>query len=536
MTINAEGVFINDAKVTVTNLLADNGVVHVINAVLLPARTTVYDIIASSPDHTILETAIDLAGLKDALNGDGPFTVFAPTDAAIQSLPAGVLDELLKDPQGALKDILLYHVVGAQALSTDLSDGQEIQTLLANKKVRVTINAEGVFINDAKVTVTNLLADNGVVHVINAVLLPARTTVYDIIASSPDHTILETAIDLAGLKDALNGDGPFTVFAPTDAAIQVLPAGVLDTLLADPTGALKDILLYHVVGAQALSTDLNDGQEIQTLLANKKVRVTINAEGVFINDAKVTVADLIADNGVVHVINAVLLPARTTVYDIIASSPDHTILETAIDLAGLKDALNGDGPFTVFAPTDAAIQALPAGVLDELLKDPQGALKDLLLFHVANGKSLSTDLNEGQQITTLAGGALTVKINTDGLFINNAKVTNANLEADNGVVHVIDAVLTMTSSSKNIFNGLVKIYPNPFTDFVQIDLPNSTAQASKIEILDVQGKLIQSINSSSPTERIFVEGAPGTYILRLVTQDAIQEIKLFKNRICWICK
>lgn len=135
----------------------------------------------------------------------------------------------------------------------------------------------------------------------------SQTTVVDIIVGSPDHDTLEAAVIAAGLDDDLSGAGPFTVFAPTDAAFAALPEGTLETLLADPTGALANILLYHVVGAKAMSTDLSNGQEITTLLG-KKVTVTINSEGVFINDAKVTVADIEADNGVVHVIDAVLLP------------------------------------------------------------------------------------------------------------------------------------------------------------------------------------------------------------------------------------
>ncbi len=268
---------------------------------------TVVDIIANSPDHNTLEAAVIAAELADDLSGDGPFTVFAPTDDAFAALPAGLVDQLLADPTGDLAQILLYHVLGAQVLSTDLTDGQAAATLQGDD-VTVTINAEGVFINDAKVTVADILADNGVVHVIDAVLLPPVTTVVDIIVNSPDHNTLEAAVIAAGLADDLSGDGPFTVFAPTDAAFAALPAGLVDQLLADPTGDLAQILLYHVLGAQVLSTDLTDGQAAATL-QGEDVTVTINAEGVFINDAKVIVADILADNGVVHVIDAVLLPA-----------------------------------------------------------------------------------------------------------------------------------------------------------------------------------------------------------------------------------
>ncbi|MFW5892386.1 MAG: fasciclin domain-containing protein, partial [Bacteroidota bacterium] len=132
-------------------------------------------------------------------------------------------------------------------------------------------------------------------------------TVVDIIINSDDHNTLETAVTEAELVETLQGDGPFTVFAPTDDAFDALPDGLLDDLLEDPTGDLADILLYHVVAGQSLSDDLTDGQVIETVLG-EDVTVTINDDGIFINDAEVTIADLEAENGVVHVIDAVLVP------------------------------------------------------------------------------------------------------------------------------------------------------------------------------------------------------------------------------------
>jgi uncharacterized surface protein with fasciclin (FAS1) repeats len=465
VTINGSDVFINDAQVTVADIIAENGVVHVIDAVLLPPApqptNTVVDVIVNSPDHTLLETAVIAAGLAGALSGDGPFTVFAPTDAAFNALPADLLTTLLSDPMGDLTDILLYHVVQALALSTDLSSGQVITTMLG-QDITVTVDMNGVMINNAMVTVADIPADNGVVHVIDAVLIPELapepTTVVDIIVNSPVHETLETAVIAAGLADDLSAAGPFTVFAPTDDAFAMLPTDLLTALLNDPTGDLASVLLYHVVGAQALSTDLMNGDVIETLLG-QDVTVTIDMNGVMINNAMVVVADIMADNGVVHVIDAVLIPELAplpiTVVDIIVNSADHNTLETAVIAAGLAGALSGDGPFTVFAPTDAAFAALPAGALDALLADPTGALADVLLYHVVGGLALSTDLSDGQVITTLLGEDITVTIDMNGVMINNAMVVVADITADNGVVHVIDAVLLPPAQPTNTILDIV---------------------------------------------------------------------------------
>ncbi len=441
-------VYIDNAMVTVADLEAANGVLHVIDAVIIPASTVV-DIIVGSPVHNTLEAAVIAAGLADDLSGEGPFTVFAPTDDAFAALPAGTVEALLEDPTGALAQILLYHVVGARALSTDLSDGQMITTLNGDS-VTVKIMDGMVYIDNAMVTVADIEADNGVVHVIDAVILPA-STVLDIIVGSPVHNTLEAAIFAAELDGALAGVGPFTVFAPTDDAFAALPAGTVEALLEDPTGALAQILLYHVVGARALSTDLSDGQMITTLNGDS-VTVKIMDGMVYIDNAMVIVADLIADNGVVHVIDAVILPTYT-VWDIIMASPVHNTLEAAVKAAELDGALAGVGPFTVFAPTDDAFAALPAGTVEALLEDPTGALAQILLYHVVGARALSTDLSDGQMITTLNGDSVTVKIMDGMVYIDNAMVTVADIEADNGVVHVIDAVILPASTVLDIIVG-----------------------------------------------------------------------------------
>lgn len=445
VNITEEGVFINDAQVTMTDIQADNGVVHVIDAVILPPSGTVVDVVVNSEVHETLEAAVIAAELADDLSGDGPFTVFAPTDDAFAALPEGTLDALLADPTGDLADILSYHVVGANVSSGSLTNGQ-IATTLLGQDVIVSINENGVFINDAQVTVTDIIATNGIVHVIDAVILPPSGTVVDVVVNSEVHETLEAAVIAAELADDLSGDGPFTVFAPTDAAFAALPEGTVDTLLADPTGDLANILLYHVVGASVSSGSLTNGQVAMTL-SGSDVIVTINENGVFINDAQVTVTDILATNGIVHVIDAVLLPPTETVVDVVVNSEVHETLETAVIAAELADDLSGDGPFTVFAPTDAAFAALPEGTLDALLAEPTGELADILLYHVVGASVASGSLTNGQVATTLLGQDVIVTIDENGVFINDAQVTVTDILASNGIVHVIDAVLLPPSGT-----------------------------------------------------------------------------------------
>ena len=285
----------------------------------------------------------------------------------------------------------------------------------------------------------------------------ASNSIYDIVSNSNDHTTLKTAIDACALDVVLSDPGTLTLFAPTDAAFNLLPAGTVTALLND-IPQLTDILKHHVVGSSVMSGMLSNNQVVTTLLGTD-VTVTINANGVFIDNAQVTVADIVADNGVVHVIDAVLLPPTQTnsIYDIVSNSTDHTTLKVAIDACALDVVLSDPGTLTLFAPTDAAFNLLPAGTVTALLNDiPQ--LTDILKHHVVGSSVMSGMLSNNQVVTTLLGTDVTVTINANGVFIDNAQVIVADIVADNGVVHVIDAVLLPTTTSVSELYSLDKEY------------------------------------------------------------------------------
>ncbi len=197
-------------------------------------------------------------------------------------------------------------------------------------------------------------------------------TVVEIIVNSPDHKTLATAVNEAGLVEALSGEGPFTVFAPTDDAFDALPEGTLDALLEAPEEDLTDILLYHVLSGRVNSTDLSDGMTATTLLG-KNILVTINEDGVFINNAKVTVVDIQADNGVVHVIDAVLIPPNIEA-----------------DLIDLKSQVSNE---QLFRPIDRGLTATLDAALRSISRDnDRAAINQLNAFinqvNAQNGKAI----------------------------------------------------------------------------------------------------------------------------------------------------
>ena len=305
----------------------------------------------------------------------------------------------------------------------------------------ITFDVAGTYNYDCSVGQHAL---NGMVGQIIVNAAPSNTVV-DVIINSDDHTTLEAAVIAANLAETLSGDGPFTVFAPTDAAFEMLPSEALDALLADPSGALTQILLSHVASGNVLSSDLTDGMMVTTLADSVFVSVSIDNGVVMINNATVTMADIQTDNGVVHVVDAVITTdeeeVTNTIVDIVVASENHTTLETAVIAAGLAETLSSEGPFTVFAPTDAAFELIPADVMSSLLMDPMGSLTYVLTHHVHSGNVLSTDLTDGMMVPTVAGTDLTVSITDQGVFIDGAAVSQADIVADNGVIHVIDAVM-----------------------------------------------------------------------------------------------
>jgi transforming growth factor-beta-induced protein len=416
-----------------------------------PVDQTIAELAQDTPDLSILVQALQEADLVSTLNGAGPFTVFAPSNAAFEALLADLgvtADELLA--RDDLAEILTYHVVPAAALSTDLSDGQMLPTAEGGM-LEVDINGNTISLigetNTVTVTAANIEASNGVVHIIDGVLLPGddepSQDIVELAQATPALSTLVTALSEAGLVSTLQGDGPFTVFAPVNEAFADLPDGVLEALLDDANEeVLQKVLTYHVVPGRILAEDLVDGQTITTVEGSE---LTIDLDGgATVNGVAITDTDILASNGVVHLIGGVL----TQNLDIpeVATVRGFDTLVAALAAAELVDALEADGPFTVFAPTEQAFADLLAELevtAEELLA--RDDLDDILLYHVVAGEAFAADLTDGQELETLGGGTLTVDISGGTVSLvganNTVTVVVPDVDASNGVIHAIDAVL-----------------------------------------------------------------------------------------------
>lgn len=492
------------------------------------AQTNVFDnIIATSPNHNLLEAALLQEGLAGVLqNPNANLTVFAPDDQAITNLATALnldIAGLLALPN--LSDILTYHVLGTAVNSSAIVNGQIVQPVSTTNNLKLTVTSTGnVFVNHAQVTAADLSADNGVVHVINNVVLPSETVVD--IALDNGFTTLVAALIQAELVPALcNPLADFTVFAPTNDAFDDLAdaAGVpLSAILGIPE--LPEILLYHVLGANVPSSAVTNGTIAQPLSTFNTLKLTQTTSGnIFVNQAEVTSADINSSNGVVHVIDAVLLPIATVVD--LAINNNFTTLTAAVVKAELLPALSDPfSAYTVFAPTNAAFDNLATALgtdLNGILNLPN--LQDILLYHVLDGIVESVSLVAGP-VTTLNGSDIIVSL-TSGVKINDANVILADVQADNGIVHVLDKVILedfLDVDTEN-FNGL-SVSPNPATDFISIENVAGLAY----QLMDLSGKVLLSGTTQMQNNINISDLNTGIYNLRFEKEGAVKAIKVMK--------
>ncbi|WP_299528680.1 fasciclin domain-containing protein [Ulvibacterium sp.] len=479
LTVSLDGgVFFTDAageaaEVITPDVMTTNGIVHIIDKVLLPQAAldalqdvllvSITDLAIATSTLSNLVAALQAADgdLPTVLAGDGPFTVFAPTDDAFTAfLEANDFADLSEVPVDVLTQVLLNHVVNGTNLSTDLSTGY-ISTLSTagaggnNLSMLVDV-ADVVTLNGvSEVTAPDNKAINGVVHIVDAVIgLP--NIVDHAVANSDLSSLvgLLTADNNTTFTDLLSStDTDFTVFAPVNMAFDGFTS----------ENEIDNILSNHVVvGTAALSGDLVTGYDITTAATNAdgdNISLYVNTDdGVRLNGvSSVAAADIVATNGVIHAVDGVIdIP---TVVTFAAANPDFSTLVAALteltpdtDFVGILSRTsggNGDGidpPFTIFAPTNTALEAQDA--IPDFFE-----LEAVLLHHVVAGANIrSEDLTPDgtTPATTLEGDGITITLPgtdsniadlTDGSGNSDIGIIAVDVQAGNGVIHVVDKVL-----------------------------------------------------------------------------------------------
>jgi transforming growth factor-beta-induced protein len=455
------------ATLITADIFAANGIVHIIDAVLKPSffYRSVIDLSGQGTFNTITNLAL-LTGLDGALS-DGTFTLFAPTDAAFNRLPAATIG-FLTSPLGLddLTELMLYHAVEAVIPTTLLVDGAGLPTS-QGKSISISIAGDTIMVNnDATVIDADILALNGLTHGIDRVLMIPEDTppsmpvdpiedpysfeppspnysIYNLASTDPILSTLTITLDASGIAQALNNPAAtfITAFGPINPAWSTLPDGLLDTLLTPPFKQhLYELALYHISDEVITSTDLFPGKII-TMQNGETVTYSEDDQGLgFFNEAGIAISNVRASNGAAFLLTGVLEPSFffRTVIDL---EGGFSTLLSLVAVAELEATLRG-GAWTLFAPTNAAFDKLDQATLGFLTSAAgKNDLIEILQYHVVSYVLTSDNLTNGAMATTAQGSMVTISIEDSQVKVNDATIINTDILAINGVTHGIDTVL-----------------------------------------------------------------------------------------------
>ena len=506
---------------------------------------TIVDIAQSDPQFSLLVEAVIKAGLAETLASAGPFTVFAPTNQAFEALfrKLGVsgLDEV---PTDQLTEILLYHVIAGTLLSEDLQPGDLLETQLG-ASLLIGENFKGeLTVNDVPIVLPDVVASNGVIHAINHVLLPVNRIRQFVLvdpATDMDMGLLMDGdtIDLSTLPEGFTGRA--IVEGPVSSVEFAL---VLDDGTSDTLTRVENVPVYSLFPQQGSDYLGNDP-------APGTYRLTItpytmdNAEGM--SGMSLTLTFVVVDKQEV--------PLKT-IMEIAQETDDLSILVQALERADLVKTLNSEGPFTVFAPTNQAFEdILHLLQLSSVKQLPRFLLRGLLLLHVADGELNNSDLAARSEVESLLGLPLYIEGDSARLYINNAQVIAPNIQASNGIVHIVDAVILpdlsgfLASSEEGRLSTLgksllttdeplamelkVTASPNPGTDEVTIQTKGLAGEILSVQIVDTQGRLItrEQYPVSGPQDAVRLDMrqyAEGVYIINAQAGELYQYVRVLR--------
>jgi transforming growth factor-beta-induced protein len=421
VTSQDDQILVNAGQVITPNIEATNGVIHAVDTVFMPAGveeivlTDAISGLISGPDpvvglegdiagivtegdrFTSLALALQTTGLADRLREEGPFTLFAPVEEAFQRLPEGSLESLLAEPE-TLGNLLRYHVVPGRVTSADLAEVDAVDTMLG-QPLEVTQEDGVTMVGQAQVLQADIEATNGLVHIVDTVLTPPEGG-----AMAAEQMPAEPAVTCSENYQVQADDWLSKIAAKFYGDPLAYPA------LVEATNTLaQENDLYSTI------EDPNRIEIGQTLC----VPSAELAEQLLVDDQAAT---------------------ATTVGDLVLQNDRLTTLVDALQTATFTDTLQSEGPFTLFAPTNQAFENLPEGELDRLLANPL-ELKNILLYHIVPDTLMADDIRNMETLDTSLDQTLEITAQDDALMINNAQVVEADLEAANGVVHLVDTVL-----------------------------------------------------------------------------------------------
>lgn len=499
------------------------------NSVPVPVeRTSIVDAAVSNGGFTTLVAALQATGLDAALDDiSNTYTVFAPTDAAFALLGDDTINALLADTD-TLTNILTYHVIeGEVDAATAISLAGSTVNMLNTNALALSLDGDNLLVNTSTVIMTDIQTDNGIIHVIDAVLMPPAmnmeptSNIVETAIAAGNFTTLVATLQATSLDAVLSDENAnFTVFAPTDAAFALIDASTISALLND-TDALSSILLQHVVSGavDSVSAYSLNGQMVETAsMAKLPLNINSSTDTLMFGGADIVTKDIYTSNGVIHVIDAVILgdtelPATAnTLVDVAASQPMFSTLVSALQSTGLDSVLAGmDSNYTVIAPTNDAFAKLPEGLLESLTAEQ---LSNILLYHVLPGSiasdaAISVAKSSMNMATTANMSNVALSFVDQKLFVNGSQVKSSDIIASNGLIHVVDNVLLPTA-----------MMDEPTQNIVEVALSDPDTFSTLVTALTA-ADLVTTLSDESATFTVF---APTNDAFAKVDPDALNAL------------
>jgi len=447
-------VMANCARIVSRNNLATNGIVHMVDKVIMPSHASVAEILAADDMFKTLYSAMENSGLVDILSKDGQFTVFAPTDQAFNKLDAETRAKIMNG-NGCSRDILKNHVL-PNVVCTGVIEGKAKTNNLLDKYLMLDRDEEGnVVVEGKQIILRDIMGTNGVIHVIEDVIIPeSARNVPDALREKNMNTLVDL-FEAADLTQEMEGMDNITIFAPSEKALSALPADYLNNLKEDKS-ALQEFLMYHVTTPKRCKCDLNNNLELQSGVIDMKVRVNNYGSNLLFGDrSKVLTAQcarlIDLDNevcgGFIHTIDKVLLPPAGNLLTIVKATNSYTRFLELLKFADLESMLTSDIPYTVLVPSDDAFDNLDEADRTRMFEEKEIAEK-VVKKHIVKemiccaGVQRNVFLFDGARKRSASGEVISMRRSNSGhIHADKASVSKCDMVANNGVAHAVDKVL-----------------------------------------------------------------------------------------------
>ncbi|XP_041359331.1 transforming growth factor-beta-induced protein ig-h3-like isoform X2 [Gigantopelta aegis] len=437
---------VNCARVERTDQLATNGIVHVIDKVIHPldSQGSLAEKIFRDMEFTQFQLALFTSDLANQLRAGGPYTVLAPTNEAFARLPNDLLDRILTDADTAQK-VLKHHIIKGVYCNDAVVIAMGLKTL-DNSFIMMRCKRDGVYFGDSKVVEGDIVAENGVIHAVDKVMIPDSVKTVDEFVKDLHLDTFSDLMVQSNFTSFFKGSKNITLLAPTDRAFKNLHPRYLAALRTQPL-ATKQFMNYHTIHGELTSDkflgDTDITSDLDEARLSAQIHVNVYRGGLVVNNARITSMDHTCENGVVHKIDKVLMPPQDSIMEIIAKDHELSILHQALETTGLTEILSSPGQYTMLAPTNQAFRYISRKRLAKLMKDPP-KLRQILERHIINRMVVecSVDPKIIYSIDSRQGDPVDFTHRTHGLTVNKKyRFKSKEKLATNGVLYKLSRVL-----------------------------------------------------------------------------------------------